>query len=531
MKARRGVVVVLALLVAVSPALAATKAEKARQKALAAKIDAILAEPGAARGFWGVEVVALRSGTTLYARNAEKLFTPASNAKLFITAAALALIGPEHKFRTTVEAASAPDRYGRIAGDLVLVGRGDPNLSGRTLPFKTRTERDQPPVFVLEQLADQLAARGVRVVEGDVVADDTYYIFERYAEGWSYDDLAHAWGAPVSALALNDNVLFVRILPGERPGEKAFVTLDPFPESFQIDNRLVTTAAGSGPRNIVVDRRPGSSTLTLWGSIPADDTGASEAIALEDPADFSARIFRRLLERRGINVYGNARARHQEPMGLPTFHVTATASAGGGPAETGSAATSQPVVLAAHESLPLAEDLRVINKVSQNLHAEMALRLLGREKGTAGSIDAGLKVLQSFVTQAGVNPAEVVLYDGSGLSRKNLVSPRALVGLLRYAAAQPWGGAYRETLPVAGQDGSLAERFHNTPAEGRVQGKTGSMEHVKSLSGYLTTLAGEPVAFSILSNNHTFSYEEADAVIDRIVQAVVDDRAPAPRKR
>ncbi|HSA93492.1 MAG TPA: D-alanyl-D-alanine carboxypeptidase/D-alanyl-D-alanine-endopeptidase [Terriglobales bacterium] len=530
MHKRCRVAVVVVLILIASQAVAATKAEKARQKVLAAKIDAILAEPQAARGFWGVEVVSLRSGTTLYERNAEKLFTPASNTKLFITAAALALIGPEHKFRTTVEAAAAPDRYGRISGDLMLVGRGDPNLSGRTLPYKTRTERGQPPVFVLEQLADQLAARGVRVVEGDVVADDTYFVFERYAEGWSYDDVARAWGAPVSALSLNDNVLFIRILPGERAGEKAFVTLDPFPETFQIDNRLVTTAAGSGPRNVVVDRQPGSNTLTLWGSIPADDTGTSEAIALEDPADFSARIFRRLLERRGINVYGKARARHQEPMGLPTFHVTATASAGGGPVETGSA-VPRTVVLATHESLPLLEDLRVINKVSQNLHAEMALRLLGREKGTAGSIEAGLSVLQFFLTPAGVNPAEVVLYDGSGLSRKNLVSPRAVVGLLRYAAGQPWGAAYRETLPVAGQDGSLAERFRGTGAEGRVQAKTGSMEHVKSLSGYLTTLGGEPIAFSILSNNHTFSYEQADAVIDRIVQAVVDDRTARRRKK
>lgn len=521
---------VLALILVSIPAFTTTKAERARQKALAAKIDAILAEPAAARGFWGIRVVSLRSGTTLYERNAEKLFTPASNTKLFVTAAALALIGPEHKFRTTVEAAAAPDRYGRIAGDLVLVGRGDPNLSGRTLPYKKRTERAQPPVFVLEQLADQIAARGVRVIEGDVVADDTYFVFERYAEGWSYDDVVRAWGAPVSALAINDNVLFIRILPGERAGEKAFVTLDPFPESFQIDNRLVTTAAGSGPRNIVVDRRPGSATLTLWGSIPADDAGTSEAIALEDPADFSARIFRRLLERRGINVYGSARARHQEPMGLPTFHVTARASAGGGQVETGSA-TPQPVVLAAHESLPLVEDLRVINKVSQNLHAEMALRLLGREKGTAGSIEAGLKVLQSFVTQAGLDPAEVVLYDGSGLSRKNLVSPRALAGLLRYAAGQPWGEAYRETLPVAGEDGSLAERFLGTAARGRVQAKTGSMEHVKSLSGYATTERGEPIAFVILSNNHTLTYEEADAVIDRIVRAVVEDGAAKQGKR
>ena len=204
--------------------------------------------PTAERGFWGIEVVSLKDGRTLCALNSDKLFTPASNTKLFTTAAALALIGPDYRFKTTVETAGTVDKYGRLVGDLVLVGRGDPNLSGRVLPYAGRTQRTQPSIRVLEQLADQLVQKGVKFIDGDIVADDSYYAFERYGEGWSQDDLVWESGAPVSALSINDNVMFVNILPADRPGEKAFVSIDPFADYYRIDNRILTTPSGTGPR-------------------------------------------------------------------------------------------------------------------------------------------------------------------------------------------------------------------------------------------------------------------------------------------
>jgi D-alanyl-D-alanine carboxypeptidase/D-alanyl-D-alanine-endopeptidase (penicillin-binding protein 4) len=515
------VVVLLALQIA---ATAESKPKsKAESKALASKIDRILSQDQVSRAMWGIDIVSLKTGKTLYSQNAEKLFTPASNTKLFTTAAAVALIGPNYRFRTTVETAAPLDKYGRVAGDLVLVGRGDPNLSGRVLPYNMKTERTPQALAALDTLADQLVQKGVKFVDGDVVADDSYYAFERYGEGWSQDDLVWEWGAPVSALTINDNVIFVSIMPADRPGEKAFVNISPYAEYYRIDNRIMTTPVGTGPRKIFINREPGSNLLTLWGNIPADDAGANEALAIEDSAAFAAQVFRSMLEKRGIVVYGRARARHNELANLNTVTVTATASIGGGESATQSMHPS-PLVLASYESQPLSQDLKVINKVSQNLHAELMLRLLGREKGTAGTIESGLEVVRGFLNQAGIRPDEYVFYDGSGLSRENLVTPHAIVKLLTYATSQPWGALYRDTLPVAGVDGSLSDRFKNNPElPGRIQAKTGSLGHVNCLSGYAETEKGEPVVFSIMVNNHNLTSRRALATIDDIVAAVVED--------
>src|SRR5436853_4509908 len=402
-------------------------------KPLPARIAAILSDPDLARGFWGIEVVSLPSGRILYAQNADKLFTPASNTKLFTTAAALALVGPDYKFHTTVETAGTLDKYGRLSGDLVLMGRGDPNLSGRALPYDLRTERNDHPIQGLENLADTLVQKGVKYVDGDIVADDSYFAFERYGEGWSQDDLVWGDGAPVSALTINDNVVFVNILPADRAGERAFVTIVPFADYYRIDNRIMTTPAGTA-RRIFFNREPGSTALTLWGEMPIDDKGANEALAIEDPAAFAAELFRSLLEKRGITVYGRERTHHTELAGLATFSVTATAEARGGEGDMPRAGQLSPsMVLATFESKPLLEDIRVINKVSQNLHAEILLRLLGREKGNAATIDSGLEVLRGFLTKAGVPGDQYVFYDGSGLSRQNLLTPHAIVSLLEYA--------------------------------------------------------------------------------------------------
>lgn len=504
----------------------AAAAQAAPVKPLAQRVGAVLEDAELQRGFWGIEVVSLSDGKVLYSQNADKLFTPASNTKLFTTAAALALVGPDYKFRTTVETSATLDRYGRLSGDLLLVGHGDPNLSGRELPYDLRTQRNDHPIQVLESLADSLVQKGLKYVDGDIVADDSFFAFERYGEGWSQDDLVWADGAPVSALTINDNVVFVNILPADRPGERAFVNVTPFSDYYRIDNRILTTPAGTG-RKIYISRDPGSTVLTLWGNMPIDDPGANEALAIEDPAQFAAQLFRSLLEKRGVAIYGKERTRHTELASLSTFSVTAIAPSRGG---DGGALRPMPgnqsLVLASYESKPILEDVRVINKVSQNLHAEILLRLLGREKGTAGTIEGGLEVLRGFLTQAGISSDQYVFYDGSGLSRQNLVTPHAVVQLLRYAGTQSWGGLLRGSLPAAGLDGSLADRFKNARLQGRLYAKTGSLGGVKTLSGYLTTNAGHQVAFSILSNNFNLPNKRVTDVIDQIVLAIAND-APA----
>ena len=498
------------------------QAQAAKLKPLADRISTVLTQPDLSHGFWGIEVVSLSSGKVLYTQNSDKLFTPASNTKLFTTAAALALIGPDYTFLTTVETTGMLDKYGRLTGDLVLVGRGDPNLSGRELPYNLRTQRNDHPIQVLEQLADSLVQKGVKYVDGDIVADDSYFAFERYGEGWSQDDLVWADGAPVSALTINDNVVFVNILPADRAGERAFVSLTPFADYFRIENRIITTPTGT-PRKIYINREPGSTTLTLWGNMPLDDAGANEALAIEDPAEFAATLFRGLLEARGVAVYGRQRTRHTELASLSTFSITAIAPAHGGD-DPARGLQSQPLVLASYQSKPLIEDVRVINKVSQNLHAEILLRLLGREKGTSGTVEGGLEVLRGFLNTAGIAADQYSFYDGSGLSRQNLVTPHAMVQLLQYAAGQPWGTEFRSTLPVAGVDGSLSERFKNLSAQGRILGKTGSLGGVKTLAGYATTDHGDQVAFCILSNNFNIPTKRVTDAIDSIVEAILQDK-------
>jgi serine-type D-Ala-D-Ala carboxypeptidase/endopeptidase (penicillin-binding protein 4) len=504
--------------------LLVTQLHAAAHKSLGKRIETILESPDLAHGFWGIEVVSLGSGKTLYFHDADKLFTPASNTKLFTTAAAMALIGPDYTFQTTVETNGTLDTHGRLTGDLVLVGRGDPNLSGRELPYALHTERNDHPIRVLEQLADTLAQKGVKYVDGDIIADDSYFAFERYGEGWSQDDLVWADGAPVSALTVNDNVIFVNILPADRAGDRAFVSITPFADYYRIDNRIMTTPAGTG-RKIFINREPGVTVLTLWGNMPLGDSGANEALAIEDPAEFAAELFRQLLEVRGIAVYGKQKTRHTELSSLSVLTVTASAATRGGD-EPSRAFQNQPLVLASYQSKPLIEDVRVINKVSQNLHAEILLRLLGREKGTAGTVEGGLEVLRGFLNQAGVTADQYAFHDGSGLSRQNLVTPQAVVELLRYADSQPWGASFRDTLPLSGTDGSLSNRFKDVDIQGKVHAKTGSLGGVKALSGYATTSHGDRVAFSILSNNFNLPDKRIDEAIDGIVAEILNDDKP-----
>jgi D-alanyl-D-alanine carboxypeptidase/D-alanyl-D-alanine-endopeptidase (penicillin-binding protein 4) len=300
---------------------------------------------------------------------------------------------------------------------------------------------------------------------------------------------------------VNDNVVYFNILPGAHAGEHALVAASPFAGDYEIENRIMTVPARSGPHRIGIDRQMGSNRVQLWGTISADDTGTSEALAVEQPAQWCARLLAELLAKRGVVLRGHTRAHHLEMAELNTVPLKTNAS----------------VVLAAHDSLPLGMDIRVINKVSQNLHAEMLLRLLGHERGTSGSVGGGLEVLRGFLTQAGLLPEEYVFYDGSGLSRLNLVSPSATVKLLRYAARQPWGAEFIDSLPLAGVDGTLSGRFKNLPAGTVLRAKTGTLDHVNVLSGYLTTATGERLVFSILGNHHTMSGRQAGEVLDQIV--------------
>ncbi|MBI2682348.1 MAG: D-alanyl-D-alanine carboxypeptidase/D-alanyl-D-alanine-endopeptidase [Acidobacteriales bacterium] len=500
---------------------------------IARAIRKILSDKQASRGFWGIQVVSLDTGKTLFELDPDKLFTPASNTKLFTTATALATLGPDFRFQTTLESSGAMDSSGRLQGDLLLVGRGDPNLSNRVLPYQDRSVFDGPRLRVLEALADQLTARGVKVVEGDVIGDDSFFAFQRYPQGWAQDDLMWPDGAPVSALTLHDNTQGLVIAPGAAAGEKAVITLNPDVAYYDIDNRTVTSA-GNGPREIGMDRQPGSRTLVVWGAIPMSDPGMAISVALEDPAEFAAQALRTLLQQRGIKITGRTRAQHTLTATLPitALQVDKNSLTGkGGADEPAYTASTGRTVLATYESTPLLEDLRVINKVSQNLHAELVLRVMGRRFGTAPTLEGALAAEQGVLDQAGIGRDEYDLFDGSGLSQQNLVSPRAVVKLLLWADQQPWAADFRSTLPVSGQDGTLADRLRVPASTGRVQAKTGTLSFVNSLSGYLETAKGVRLAFSIFANHHPLTSAGGKQVIDAIVKAIANDKPPARRAK
>ena len=450
------------------------------------------------------------TGEILYARNADSYFMPASNAKLFSTALALAELGPDYRVHTTVASSAPPNAAGLLNGDLVLIGRGDANLSNRKFPFEKKEERDGPPEKVLAEFADAVAAHGVKEITGDVVADDSLFQHEKFPSGWLVDDILWSYGGAVSAIAVNDNTFTLQLRPGAAEGDPARYDTGFAGDFYTVEN-LVHTAPRGAEEKLAVARDPGSRLIHLSGTMPVDAQTRRLNIAVEEPAEFAAYVLAHLLAARGVKVDGQPRARHAggaEPPGAPPQ-----------------------TVLAEHTSVPLADEVRLTNKNSENLHAELLLLLAAHERAGATDYEDALKFASDFFRTAGIADGDVVLSDGSGLSRKDLVTPRAVVQLLRYAASQPWGELYRSTLPVAGEDGTLSDRMKNTPAEGRIYGKTGTIGHGNSLSGYATTERGARLLFSILGNNNNLHAQDANKVIDAICVAMVEELAPEPQER
>ena len=488
----------------------------------------MLANPEAAQAHWGISVTTL-DGRTIYEKNDAQLFAPASNAKLLTTSAALALLGPRATIETRVLAPRAPDAEGVVHGDVTLVGAGDASMSGRAYPFAGRTDRPHPPLQALEALADQLKQRGVRRVEGNIVGDDTAFPWEPYGSGWAWDDMEWGFGAPVSALTLNDNVVYLTMMPGARAGDPLTVAWNPdaAPLYYTVENAARTSSPGSQP-SLGVNRALGAKTVRIFGTLPAGGPPHQVALAIQDPAEFAAIAFRQMLEARGVAVTGAAIAHHRPSIDTAIFEQSVLrplelpATNGTGLAALAAPPPAGAVVLASRTSVPLLEDITVTNKVSQNLHAEILLRLLGEHFGADGSVVEGARVVRAWALRAGIYPQDFFLYDGSGLSPDDRITPRALTTLLRYIAEQPWGLEFRHTLPVGGVDGTLADRFTHGPLRGQVFAKTGTLDEINTLSGYVTTDSGQTLIFSILCNGHLPQAKGLTRTIDEIVAAAAE---------
>jgi D-alanyl-D-alanine carboxypeptidase/D-alanyl-D-alanine-endopeptidase (penicillin-binding protein 4) len=505
-----------------------SSAERPDVSRLRARVTAVLGQPNAGKLNWGIEVADRSTGRPLYELNADHFFTPASNAKVVTTALALATLGRDFHFRTTLESASAPDAEGRLTGDLVLVGRGDPDLSNRRFPFAGHSERNGPVEKILAELVDQAVAKGLREIDGDIVADDSFYPYDPYPAGWSSGDLFFTFGAPVSAIAYNDNTIFVTIAPGARIGDPATITTEPQAAlgAFAAD---ITTGPPDTLSDFAVVRVPGQNFILLRGAIGVGRTPTRLDIAMTAPAETAALSLKQLLEMHGVRISGTARAHHGQP---PFSNAAGEPILPAPPPPNAAVATTpqaRPTVLAEHDSLPLLETIRFTNKMSHNLHAELLLRAVGHERLGVGSTAAGLKVERDFLHAAGVADGDIILSDGSGLARDDLVTPRGMVALLQYAARQPWGDDFRATLPVAGSDGTLEGRMTGTAAaSGLIQAKTGEIEHVRALSGYATTLRGEALVFSIFYNNSPQHGSGTAAPVDAIANAIVETLGTAP---
>lgn len=467
---------------------------------LQAKIRSRIASPNVRRGQIGIKIVSLNTGKVIFDENSEKYFMPASNMKNFTVAAALEKLTPDFRFMTSVFASALPDADGVIKGDLRVYGRGDVSIS---------TSFSEGNYYKgLDDLAGKIAAAGVKRIEGSIIADDSYFKGYPIPEGWEWDDLQGYYGTEVSALPLNDNAIDLAVKPGP-VGYACTVTLSPMNPVFRVKNLCTTTAAGS-LRTLRVVKALGQNLIEITGTLPKGNTGFAGPISVSRPAELFAALLKQRLELKGVTVTGRYR--------------TSDTNASNAAMET--------VEIATMESPPLSLIAAKTMKPSQNMYTETLLWTLGEEArrriGTAAiplSVPApqrdssviGIAEVKDFLSSIGVEPDGIDQRDGSGLSRHNLITPAAVVHLYLYMSKQSkYSQAWRDSLTIGGVDGTLRNRFRGTAAAGNIRGKTGTIDQVSALSGYITTAGGEQLVLSIVINGVAVPRERT-ALIDDIV--------------
>lgn len=470
------------LLATTAPAALAAQTVAPASASLAARIDRTLSRAPLDRGHWGIVVVDPRTGEDVYARNADRLFVPASNLKLIVSSAATHYLPADFRFGTAFYA-TGPVRGGTLEGDLVVRGNGDPTISGRYF--------DDDMTAVWKQVADSLRSRGVTRVAGGIVADETAFDSTFVHPEWESYDLNWWYAAPVGPIGFNDNSIDFHIAPGA-VGQPA--TIHGLPESayYTLINRTRTAGAGAG-RTLDFTRVGDSDTILAYGTLAADARPYVEYFAVREPGRYATTVLRETLEAAGIDVAVDS--------------IRVARAPGAAPAEG--------APLFTWRSPPLPDLIFPILNTSQNWFAEEMLKTIGLEEGGEASWDAGIEQEKRFLTDVvGLDPASFELRDGSGLSAANLVTPRALARLLIHVRDD---GIVQRAIPVSGESpGSL--RYRLTDLKGRVRAKTGSIRNVHSLSGYVTTDSGRELVFSIIANGTAFP--GAVDAIDDVVRAI-----------
>jgi serine-type D-Ala-D-Ala carboxypeptidase/endopeptidase (penicillin-binding protein 4) len=452
--------------------------------ALRRDIDALLAQPLLARGYWGVLVKSLKTDETLYALNAGKLMLPASNMKIVTLAAAAEKLGWDYTYETRVVTTGAVND-GVLNGDLVVVGSGDPSL----------VAADGMADRVFGDWTQRLKQRGIRTINGRVVGDDNGFEKETLGFGWMWDDLPDDYSAGVGALQFNESAVRVMVMPGPAAGDAAGISVTPGGSGLRIVS-AVTTAAAGGSASISTRRLPGSMTLELRGSIPAGAAASALNVSIDNPTQFFVSALRTALIANGIDVRG------------PAVDVDDVSDA---------PAIERATVIVSYRSPPLSTLAMRLMKISQNQYAETLLKTVGAAPGVVPTTAAGRSAAQAIFERWGVKADALIQRDGSGLSRYDLVTPEALVTILTHIDRDPrLKEPFQTSLPIGGGEG-LASRMKGTPAEGNVRAKTGSMTGVRGLSGYVTAADGEPLVFSILANNFEIPATSVNQTTDAIV--------------
>lgn len=461
----------------------------------AADADSLLNAAPFNRANWGV-LITDHSGNSLFERNPDNLFIPASNLKLIVSAAASVLLGDNFTVTTSVFG-TGPVENGVLQGDLVVYGRGDPTFSERCYgPDTTAAGACETMWSRTEMLADSIIAAGIRRIEGNLIGDGSYFESAMVHPAWEVYDLNWWYAAPVSALGFNDNSVNITWGPGTAVNAPAAVSFDPALGNFSFDNRARTLPEGERA-NIDFFRHPGSMSIWAEGGVPIDHGGRTEYFAMPDPNLYFVQALRATLEQRGVGITGSTTSTTD-----PNRHAYLL--------------NSTPLV--DFESKPVTDMVFPILNTSQNLFAETLLKLIGSQFGDHGSWSSGLEVTSRFLIDSiGIDSTAFLRRDGSGLAAGNLITPRAIVGLLRYMYAHPRNGAFMRGLPRAGKRGSLRNRFRGTSLAGRVVAKTGSVSRVAALSGYVEGEDSIPIFFSIIINNHPTSSRAASSRIDEFL--------------
>lgn len=469
---------------------------------LQTRISEVLAKPELAPATIGVKITSLDTGKVIFEENSTKLLRPASNMKLYTVAAALDKLTPDYRFVTSVYAATRPDSSGVIRGDLTILGRGDPTFAARF--------NNGDYFKAIDNLAARIASAGVKRVKGDLVGDETFFIGPKYGSGWEWEDLTWYYGAEISPLTVNDNALDLFIKPGPALGQPALITTGPPDPLLTIVNKVTTSAKGE-QRQLNIHRGLGENTVTIVGSIPLEDRGYTGSIGISHPALLFVYLLRTSLAQKGVLITGKSRT--TGIVNQPSMPALVTAPS-----------TPVPVEITTIESQPFSVIAAQTLKPSQNLYTELILRTLGKVTPPPPTMpplrqtseERGIEAVRSFLKTIGIPADSLVLNDGSGLSRGDMITADATVQLLTFMNKHRYADVFRAALPIAGVDGTLRNRMKGTSAENNVRAKTGSLSSASSLGGYVTTAAGEKLAFAVIVNNYPSGVEPRSMCIDPI---------------